>query len=90
MPTSFWISSGAQGWWANCAWCSLAIGAALGVDITISTAIGAEAKHLEFRVEGGRASRSDVLMHFPYPPSRWWDNPYCPWQHSVLYGGGSD
>jgi hypothetical protein len=17
-------------------------------------------------------------MHFPYPPARWWDNPYCP------------
>ena len=19
-----------------------------------------------------------LLMHFPYPPARWWDNPYCP------------
>ncbi len=78
MPTRFWVTARQGGWWANCAWCSLAIGAAIREDISIFTSEGAEAPALEFRVEQGRSTRSDVLMHFPYPPTRWWDNPYCP------------
>ena len=78
MPTRFWVTAGARGWWANCAWCALGIGAALGQEVTVSTSEGAEAGALEFRVHRGQASRSDLLMHFPYPPARWWDNPYCP------------
>ncbi len=78
MPTSFWVTSGAGGWWANCAWCSLAIGAALRRDTAVTASEGAQGEQLQFRVEGGRASRSDLLMHFPTGPKRWWDNPYCP------------
>ena len=78
LPTRFWVSGRRGGWWANCAWCSLGIGAALQEDVTVSTSDGAEEKPLEFRVESGLASRPDLVMHFPYPPSRWWDNPYCP------------
>jgi hypothetical protein len=78
MPTRFWVTAGQGGWWANCAWCSLAIGAALRADTKICTGDGGEGDPLEFRIEQGRASRPDLLMHFPYPPERWWDNPYCP------------
>jgi hypothetical protein len=77
-PTRFWVTAKQGGWWANCAWCSLAIGAVLRTDTKISTGDGAEAELLEFRIEEGRASRPDFLMHFPHPPERWWDNPYCP------------
>ena len=81
-PTAHWISTGAPtfegGWWANCAWCSLAIGAALGEEILIKTSDGGEFDRLEFTVDGPTTSRLDLLMHFPYPPSRWWDNPYSP------------
>jgi len=78
LPTSFWVSSGERGWWANCAWCSLGIAAAVGEDVAISTFDGGEGEPLRFEVRGGAASREDLVMHFPYPPSRWWDNPYCP------------
>ena len=78
MPTRFWVTAKQGGWWANCAWCSLAIGAALQTDITISTGDGAEGEPLEIRIENGRSSRPGAVMHFPYPPARWWDNPYCP------------
>jgi hypothetical protein len=81
-PTAHWVRGGAPtfdgGWWANCAWCSLAIGAALGEEILVTTSDGGEGDRLEFTVDGRRCSRPDLLMHFPYPPSRWWDNPYCP------------
>lgn len=29
IPTQFWVTAKRGGWWANCAWCSLGIGAAL-------------------------------------------------------------
>jgi hypothetical protein len=77
-PTRFWVTTDQGGWWANCAWCSLGIGAALHQDVTISTGDGAEGESLGFRVEAGRSTRPGVLMHFPYPPARSWDNPYSP------------
>ena len=78
MPTAFWVSAGGRGWWANCAWCSLAIGVVIGADTEISTRDGAEGEPLIFRVSNREASRPESSMHFPYPPARWWDNPYCP------------
>jgi hypothetical protein len=78
IPTSFWVSSVQGGWWANCAWCALAIGAALKAGVNISASHGAEAERLEFRIDRGVASRDDLLLHFPYPPEKWWENPYCP------------
>lgn len=78
VPTAHWVSSRERGWWANCAWCSLAIGAALAEEVTIKTSDGAERDTIEFTAHGLTASRPDLLMHFPYPPARWWDNPYCP------------
>ncbi len=78
LPTAFWVTSNGHGWWANCAWCSLAIGAALAAGTEISTPEGAEGASLNFQIRGGESSRPDLLMHFPYPPARWWDNPFCP------------
>jgi len=78
MPTQFWVEAKRGGWWANCAWCSLGIGAALHEDITVSTSDGGEGHPLSLRIGDRRADPSNLLMHFPYPPARWWDNPYCP------------
>jgi hypothetical protein len=78
LPTRHWVTAKQGGWWANCAWCSLAIGAALGTDTQITTGDGAEGPPLTFAIQQGRSSRPELLMHFPYPPARWWDNPYCP------------
>ena len=39
MPTAHWVSSAGRGWWANCAWCCLAIGAALQQRVTITTSV---------------------------------------------------
>jgi hypothetical protein len=77
-PTTFWVSNATGGWWANCAWCSLGIGAALNQDVTISTSDAGEGDALEFTIERGKARRTDLLMNFPYPPEQWWDNPIAP------------
>ena len=78
LPTAHWVTAGRRGWWANCAWCSLAIGSSLKSDITVSTFDGGEGEPLRFEVRNGVASQKDVLAHFPTPPARWWDNPFCP------------
>jgi hypothetical protein len=78
VPTQFWVTTSRGGWWANCAWCALGIGAALHEDIKILTSEGGEGQALQFEITNGQSTRQDLLMHFPYPPARWWDNPYCP------------
>lgn len=85
IPTAFWVSSRDRGWWANCAWCSLAIGVAMDEDTEISTRDGGEGEPLTFQVRGGEPSRQDLLMHFPYPPARWWDNPYNPCGNNLFF-----
>jgi hypothetical protein len=76
VPTAFWVTSGETGWWANCALCSLGIGATLNRNVTITTSDNTDGKPLHFTVEDGRCSRSDLMLHFPYPPARWWDDPH--------------
>ena len=89
LPTAFWVRANGHGWWANCAWCSLAIGAAIGEDTEISTREGAEDVPLRFEVRGGESSRRDLLLHFPYTPARWWDNPFCPCGNILFFSSES-
>ncbi len=84
-PTTFWVSTPTGGWWANCAWCSMGIWAALKQDVRISTTDGGEGSHLEFSIERGQTSRPGLLMHFPYPPEQWWDNPFAPCANIVFF-----
>jgi len=90
MPTAFWVRSEGGGWWANCAWCSLGIAAAVGAGVTISTSAGAEGLALRFTVEGGAPSQRDLLMHFPEGPARWWDNPYCPCGNILFFTSAAE
>jgi Alkylmercury lyase len=90
MPTPFWVTNNKHGWWANCAWCSLGIGAVLSDHVTITTSDGAEGRELKFSIEDGRPSRSDLVLHFPYPPARWWDNPYCPCGNILFFSSEAD
>jgi hypothetical protein len=85
-PASFWVSAdGGQGWWANCAWCALGVAAALRRDVTVAARDGAEGDPLVFRAEAGRPGRADLVVHFPYPPARWWDNPYAPCANILFF-----
>jgi hypothetical protein len=85
-PTSFWVvTDDRRGWWANCAWCSLGVAAALNRAVTVSARDGGEGDPLTVRVEAGRPSREDLVVHFPYPPARWWDNPYAPCANILFF-----
>ena len=61
-PTSLWVSTATGGWWANCAWCSLGIWAAIKQDVNIFTSGGGEESSLDFSIESGQTRRKDLLM----------------------------
>lgn len=78
-PTSYWVTSKRGEWWGNCAWCSLGIAALLGEDTTIATSVGAHAEPIEILVRDGEVVEPELLVHFPLPVSRAWENVlfYC-------------
>ncbi|HIM71322.1 MAG TPA: hypothetical protein EYM43_00045 [Alphaproteobacteria bacterium] len=73
-PTNFVIRGKTQEWWGNCAWCSLGIATLVGDEVQITTTVGANDKQVTIEVAGKEISRPDLLVHFPTPMSRIWDN----------------
>ena len=59
LPTRHWVSTPQRGWWANCAWCSLAIAAALEPTCKSPPAMAAKERHwrLGFRMGGRRVRK---------------------------------
>lgn len=90
MPTPTWVEADRGGWWANCAWCALGIGAALQHDVRIVTRLGAEQKTLELVVRDGRPSDDRLLVHFPFRPGEWWSNPFNPCGGILFFSSASD
>jgi hypothetical protein len=89
-PTAHWVSTASAGWWANCAWCALGIGAALKEDVTVSTSDGGERQPFEFALDSAHVTHPGLLIHFPYPPSCWWtDNPYSPCANILFFSSHS-
>ena len=73
-PTNFLVRARGMEWWGNCAWCSLGVAALLGTDATITTALGANDRQITVHIEGGKVMEVDLLVHFPIPMTRAWDN----------------
>ena len=73
-PTPFLVESGERKWWGNCAWCSLGIAALVGGRCVITTTLGAEGERIRLTVENGRVTPADLVVHFPVPMTRAWDN----------------
>jgi hypothetical protein len=65
------VVSGARSWWANCAWDSLAIPAALGIDATIEATWSDSG---ELAVVDGHLNFTDGFIHFFIRACRWWDD----------------
>ncbi len=73
-PTNFFLRGENQGWWSNCAWCSLGAASLINKDLTISTTIGGEDKAVRIQIKNGQIQNNDLLVHFPIPMSKAWDN----------------
>jgi Alkylmercury lyase len=73
-PTLFCVRQGERRWWSNCAWCALGASALVGGDsVSIDTVLGADGAPMTIHVDGHRVLE-DLVVHFPIPMTRAWDN----------------
>ena len=73
-PTTFLVECGDRKWWGNCAWCSLGIAVLAGDRCAITTTLGAEGEQVRLTIDDGRVDRNDLVVHFPVPMTKAWDN----------------
>jgi hypothetical protein len=69
------VDAAGRTWFANCAWDSLGIPAALHADGIVRSECPDCAEPLELEVRGGRLVRgAGLLVHFVVPARSWWDD----------------
>ncbi len=73
-PTTFVVRAGASSWWGTCAWCSLGLAHLAGGNATIEARLGAIDAHVTIRLEDGVIRDTDLVVHFPIPMRRAWDD----------------
>jgi len=74
IPTKFKVTSGGRQWWANCAWDSLGIAAALQVDVHIEAAYPDSLETVDLQVHQGRVDGKGHKVYFPLPCRQWYDD----------------
>lgn len=73
-PTCFSVCRGSDAWWGTCAWCALGIAGLLGGAATITTTIGGRGRQIALHVDDGTVAETGLVVHFPVPMRRVWDN----------------
>ena len=77
-PTDFRVTTSEGAWWANCAWDSLAILAALHSDGRIDSTWSDTGEPATLTVTDGNLDAihgtSEGSVHFAIPAYRWWDD----------------
>lgn len=74
VPTPHVVRSGERRWWANCAWDSMAIPAALDIDATITSEWMDADGAVTLTVRSGELSPLEGHVHYAIPARRWWDD----------------
>lgn len=73
-PTKWRVTAESGAWWANCAWDSLAILAALHSDGQIDSTWSDTGEPAHLSVTDGQLDQTDGYISFPLPAVRWWDD----------------
>jgi len=68
------VSSGNRTWRVNCAWDSLALPVALGLDAEIHANWLDTGRPVDLTVRDGQLSSTEGFVHFAVPAARWWDD----------------
>ncbi len=74
IPTDFKVHANGKTYFANCAWDMLGIPAALHCDAVIDAVFTESNKPIHLEVKDGKVTNGDLLVHFPLPFSRWYDD----------------
>jgi hypothetical protein len=74
IETAFRVHANGKIYFANCAWDSLGIPAALHTDADVEAACAHSGQQITFQVRDGHISKSNMLVHFLTPFEHWYDN----------------
>ena len=72
--TDFKVHANGKIYFANCAWDMLGIPAALQSDAIIEAVCTESNDTVQFEVNNGQITNYDLLIHFPLPFARWYDD----------------
>lgn len=74
IPTKFRVISGNKQWWANCAWDSLGIAAALQIEVQIQARYPDVPETVGLEVNDGKVDGKNHVVYFPLPCRQWYDD----------------
>lgn len=74
IPTDFKVHANGKTYYANCAWDMLGIPAALHTDAVIEAVCTESNDPVQLEVKDGKVTNSELLVHFPLPFARWYDD----------------
>jgi hypothetical protein len=76
IPTDFKVHANGKTYYANCAWDMLGIPAALHCDAVIEAKFteSNDAEAVQLEVKDGKITNNQLLVHFPLPFARWYDD----------------
>ena len=74
IKTPFLVHANGKTYFANCAWDSLGIPAALHADAHVEASCAQSGEPIMLQVCDGEVSESDVLVHFLVPFKHWYDD----------------
>ncbi|HCR71438.1 MAG TPA: hypothetical protein DIW23_08355 [Anaerolineae bacterium] len=74
IPTDFKVTANGKTYFANCAWDMLGIPAALHTDAVIEAKFTESNEEVKLEVKNGQITNNQLLVHFPLPFSRWYDD----------------
>jgi len=74
IPTDFKVHANGKTYYANCAWDMLGIPAVLHTDTIIEAICTESNESVQLEVHNGQITDYDLLIHFPLPFARWYDD----------------
>ena len=74
VPTPHRVLAAGRWWYANCAWDSFGVLAALAVDGHVSSSCPDCAEPIEIDVRSARPVADEHVVHLLRPAARWWDD----------------
>jgi hypothetical protein len=74
IPTAFRVEARGRRYWANCAWDSLGIPAALHADGWIEAMSAYSGQPMRYAIVGGALRAGEGVVHFSLPFRHWYDD----------------
>ena len=74
VSTDFKVHANGKTYYANCAWDMFGIPAALHTDAVIEAICTGSNDTVKLEINNGRIINYDLLIHFPLPFARWYDD----------------